>query len=161
MKLSKDALHIDVLRLDEAIVLQPMLAQEAGTNAANARDEYDRMKARFEIIEAECDRAVRADPGKYGIDPDKPTEPAIKHAVTTHPRRVKAQSAMLAAKADVGLADAFMESVQHKKRMLEITATLNGQQYFGEVSLTRDYKKIAEEEMKREARGAVKKKRKE
>lgn len=110
-------LKIDELNIDQEIMEQPMLVQEAAELANELREESGALKHAFDIIKAEVSGALRA-------NGEKMTEGALGAAVlldkSVQDARTESEQAELGAARAAALVSAFHD----KTRMLAKTADL-------------------------------------
>ena len=79
--------------------------------------EHERAKAQGDLVEAELDRAIRLAPEKYGID--KVTEAAVQKTILVQLRFRNAQAARIEAKHAMDVAQAAVDTLDHKKYALD------------------------------------------
>lgn len=140
-----DVFAIDKYKLDEELVKQPRLYGEYALKLADAREEYERAKARRDVIEAELDQDVRNNPSEYGIA--KVTEGAVEKMVTAHKRMIAATEKMITLKHQVDILFAMVTALEHRKTALEQLCYLHGRDYFAKPLMP------APSKLKREKRG--------
>jgi hypothetical protein len=121
--------EIDPLALDAAWLEQPRMYVRVSGAMAEARHEMDVAKNQLLIVEAECDKQIRARPNKYGID--KITEKSVATAVQMHPRMRAAQTTLLEAKYEVDMLSGLQQSLEHRKEALKALTTLFLNEYYG------------------------------
>ena len=121
--------EIDPLALDKSWLEQTKLYIKTSTALADARHEMDQAKNQLLIVEAECDKLVRARPEKYGMD--KVTEKAVAVAVQMHPKMQAAQATMLEAKYESDMMSGLLQALEHRKEALKALTTLFLNEYYG------------------------------
>lgn len=134
----KSILAIDLDRLEKEWMNQPQLVYKYNTLIADAKLELDRARSASDILAAELDRKIRADPAKYELDPKKITEGGIKAAIQKRASYQQAQEEVLDKKHKVDILSAFCLALEHRKRALEGLVTLHGQQYWAKPNLKGD-----------------------
>ena len=125
---SADIFDIDCNRLDEEWINQPALFHEHATNLAEANKELAEAKAQMEVVKAEVDKHVRADPVSYGLE--KVTEVGIEKAVLASDEYSDARAEYIEAQYEVDMCWAAVNSLNHRKSALERLVSLHGQDYF-------------------------------
>lgn len=133
----QDDQTINIVQLDDEAVRQPVLMGKWAELSVKARAKYDRAKAVLDVVEAELSLRCRADPEEFGIS--KSTEAAISQAVMVHRERIVARDEMLVAKEESEAYAAAVNTLEHKKRMIEVLVQLHGQQYFASPVVAREY----------------------
>lgn len=123
-------LEIDLNNLEVEWQEQPKLFFKWARKLANARRVLDEAKAEQDLVMADLDAEIRAKPKKYGLNAEKVTEPAIKKTIMTQEEYTDAQTKVINAKHDVGLYEAGVEALNHRKRALEKEVELFGMDYF-------------------------------
>lgn len=159
-----DFFAVDQHRLDEEWVRQPKLFHEYAVKLADARAEVDRLKAKRDLAEeqveyvaAEINSMIRQDPEQFGLP--KVTEDAIKNAVRTHQDYIDAQEKVhkirqreIEARREVGVLEAAVNALEHKKRSLENLVELFLRDYFSSPRAPKAASHAKMDEMKMEAR---------
>ena len=128
MSSSDDSLQIDKGRLDEEWERQPEMMKDWCLVLADATLAMDRAKDALNVLEADLGRDIRADPMKYGIG--KLTEDAVKQAIISSVQREKAADEYYKARHAVGVADAMVQGLEHRKRALTCLVDLHLSDYF-------------------------------
>jgi len=121
-------LEIDIESLDAEATIQPELFFKYASMARDARENYDLAKMQLNIIEAELARKVREAPAAFGVA--KVTEASIKEAVLVHPRYKAAYENMVQTRSEADLLNKAQETMDQRKRMLELLVQLHGREYF-------------------------------
>lgn len=124
----KDELDIDKNQLDIEWEKQPTLMRDWCITLADATLAMDRAKDRMALVEADLDQAIRLQPDKYGIG--KLTEKAIEQAISSSLEREKAADAYYKSKHVVGVAQAMVNALEHRKRALTCLVDLHQSGYF-------------------------------
>lgn len=120
--------EIDKDNLVEEIVNQPKFYFTYARRLAEARKDYDYAKANKEAVYADLDYKIRNSPEDYGLE--KVTEGAVKAAIPDEKEYKKAEQKVIDAKHEVGMLEAVVATLEHRKRMLEKLVDLHGQNYF-------------------------------
>lgn len=114
--------QIDKLDLvNEMEVHAQMFAKWAGL-LEQAQGDRDDAKDELELIAADFDSAIRAEPEDYGIE--RVTEGAIKSAILTQDQYREVKRKILDAERRVNAYTAAVRTMEHRKRMLEKMADL-------------------------------------
>lgn len=142
-------LKLDLAELDSAAVQQAELFFKWSTKAINARAEFEAAKSRLDLTEARLSLECRKNPEEFGLE--KSTEAAVQQAVATHIEFLRARTAMYEAKTASAAADARVEAMEQKKRMIEVAVTLHGQNYFAKPSVARGLAQVSERASERAA----------
>lgn len=128
--------EIDPNRLDLECVLQPDRFYRWAEASVEASTEVDRAKLHMDVVKAKLEMECRHKPTDFGLA--KATEAGIDAAVKCHPKYLEANEEFIEARRESKLLDAAVNSMEQKKRMLEVLITLHGQQYFAGPSVPRD-----------------------
>lgn len=131
-------IRIDPTALDVEWVEQPKLLFRYSELLADARYETDRAKEALDVIKAEVDADIRANPVKFTGEDKKPTEGAILQLIVTDERVRKAERDFAQAKREQGLLQAAVSAVETRKYALENLVRLIGQRYFSSPLEPRD-----------------------
>jgi len=123
-----DFFDIDKTRLDEEWVNQPKLFFKYAAELALAQKKESEARAARETIKAELSKKIRKDPGKFGLD--KATEAALTNVMMTLTEFKEAQAKLLRLRYRVGLIQAAVNALHHRKSALERLVMLHGQNYF-------------------------------
>lgn len=133
---------IDLAKLDSDWCKQAHTVYDYAIKLANAKDARDRAKAGVDVANEELERKaaeielqVRRYPDRYGLD--KTTESTIKATVLVDDTYKVAQDAVHAARKklnqknhEVGLLEAALKALDHKRDGLESAVKLFGMGYF-------------------------------
>lgn len=138
-----DIFKIDKHMLDEELVRQPKLYGEYAMKLADAREVYERAKARFDVVEAEVDKDVRNNPEDYDIQ--KVTEEVVKKTVTLSKRVRKAKEEVIKTKHDVDVLYAIVSALDHRKSSLEQLCYLHSRDYYAAPVMPKATKRKSEE----------------
>lgn len=120
-KLDKFNLHIEWEN-------QPRLFFDAATQLAEARSNLEQYKSQLEIVEAELDRDIRADPAKFNLE--KITENVVRNTVILSLRYQKANQRVLRALHQVDICKVDVDTLDHRKKALENEVQLFGMNYY-------------------------------
>jgi len=122
-------LHPDPNELDRCWVGQTRIRLAYGFERADARRELAQAKADLEVTESELKRAVREDPGRFGIA--KVTEDAIKSAVPVTDEYQAARQKVIDCQHEVDVLDAALEAIDDRRHALEDLVRLFLADYYG------------------------------
>lgn len=134
-RMAKDRL-IDPSELDLCAATQADVFFYWAEQASEARAKLDRAKMQIELVENRLALDCRTEPSKFGLM--KVTEAAITATVKNSEEYKEAVDQYLKAKQESQLADAAVNAMEQRKRMIEVLVTLHGQQYFAGPSVPRD-----------------------
>ena len=127
----KDDVKLDITKLDEAALNQPSLYAEWGEKWADAVLKRDQLKEELSTIRSEADESIRKSPKSYGWEADKaPTEAWISSQLNLHKKVKKANDEFIEAQYEVNMMTVAKESLDHRKRALEILTDLYSSNYF-------------------------------
>lgn len=119
-------------------------------HAASTQMDMDLAKERLDVVRAELDQRVRADPEQYGLElrstkdgkPQPPTEGAILSTVMTQTEYQEATQDYLRKKFEYGVAQGAVRAFDQRKSALENLVRLHGQSYFAGPSVPHDLSEI-------------------
>ena len=123
-------IEIDKHRLDEEWVEQPALFHQHAVAAVEARAVWEQAKARLEVTKAEFDIEIRRDPESYEIP--KLSETVIASAVASQKLVKDAVAAVIKAREEVGILEAAVSALEHRKKALEKLVELSTRDYYSE-----------------------------
>ncbi len=139
-------LAIDKDRLDVEWLNQPLNFYKFSKRLAKKRALADEAKGNLDLVEAEVDKDIRANPRKYGFGKDdRVTESAISAAKKESEEYQAALKQLNEAKYEVDLAFAMVTAMSHKKDALENLVRLHGQDYFASPRGEGDAARMAKE----------------
>lgn len=118
MAANQSVVSVDPDRLDQEWVGQASLYLKYAEAEADARHAHAEAKAGLELVEARLSLAVRSTPSEYEL-PDKPTEGAIKAAITCAAEYKQAVGELNAAKHKLDLLAATTSALDHRRKALE------------------------------------------
>lgn len=136
--------QIDRFRLDDEWVRQPDLFRRYSETLAMAKAEHDGLKNDLDVIRAETELKIRQDPDSYGLD--KVTEGVIKATVEVQPEVKQAEKDVVTARYKVGVLEAAVGALDHRKRALSDLVSLHLADYFSK-PVAREEDRDAREEM--------------
>jgi hypothetical protein len=110
-------LEIDKYALDTECMDQPRKFSHWAEVLAEATAERDRADQNVDVVKAQIETAMRADPVTWGLD--KVTDASIKAAVTQNDKVVHTVEALIKAKYRVNVLFAAKEAFEQRKSMLE------------------------------------------
>lgn len=148
--MSEFKIEIDKNRLDEEWVDQPRLFHEHAVAAAEARKRWEQAKARLDITRAEFDIEMRRDPETYDLP--KVTEGVLASAILLQGPVKDAMKVVINAREEMGILDAAVIALEHRKKALEKLVELQGRDYYSEPRAHGDAGKAMEEVEKRAIR---------
>ncbi len=135
---------IDLDTLEEHLAEQEDLMGEAMEELAHARKAFEVEEAALEVIAADLSLKIRHRPKRYGLE--SVTEPAIKAVVIIQPEHKKQKYRIIKKKHSMGIMQARVTRLDHRKRGLEKLVDLLGQGYWSKPSLSRKGKKAMNRE---------------
>jgi len=122
-------LDIDLNRLEEEWIGQPILYLKWAEDLADALRDADQTKINLDVTRAEVDLRIRQDPTKYRIPEGKATEAAIKSRILKHAKVIEGQKKVLDAAHRVRILQAAVTALEHRKRALTKEADLFAAKY--------------------------------
>jgi hypothetical protein len=143
-------LEIDQDSLDEEWMSQPELFFKYSTKEARYEKELDEAKSEFDVVKAELDKRLRANPDKYGIK--RISENAIEHAMIREAKFQDAEQAVHDAKYKYNIARAARIALDQRKFALESLVKLHGMNYFSNPRADESSKDAVEEIERRSVR---------
>lgn len=136
----KDDIKLDITTLDKNALEQPSLYDEWSSKWANAVNQRDYLKESLSMARAEADDEIRSNPKKFGWDAEKsPTEAWIANQIILHEKVIKATEELLEAQYEVNVFAAAKETLDHRRKALEILTTLFQNGYFSARSRSGEY----------------------
>lgn len=150
--MKSDFLAIDELSLDTECRDQAQRFFEYSMKLADARQNLDEAKANLDITVAELNKAIRSNPGKYGLDGEKLTESAINSRVPLQPQHKQAQDMVFEAKHRVDVLSGAVGALDQRKRMLVLMVELRRQDLTADPKVSGDGKRAVEQDAKRRTR---------
>lgn len=144
---------IDKNLLDDEWLNQPKRYFKWACQLEDARAEFEESKAEFDVVKSEVDLAIRTNPDDYDLP--KVTDKAIAAAMIIQPEYKKAQQAMFTVKHRVGILQAAVTSLDHRKKALEKLVDLHGQKYFATPRASEHSKEAVDNIEKQSARSKV------
>lgn len=148
--MSQDFFMIDKLALDEECIMLTKNYSEAVFELVEAQKEYERAKADKELIIAELDTAIRNFPEKHGIS--KITETVVERTIQLNEKFQNAQNKVLERKHTLDTHKAMVDSLDVKKKSLELLVQLDSRDYFSEVKVPAKFREEKEEREKQRVR---------
>lgn len=123
--------EIDKYNLDEGCTSQVDMMEETAMQVAELRFTQEQAKLQLDKAQSIADNSVRSKPSDFGLL--KVTEAAVKTAVASSALVQEAQQSLLKCKQDLWVADARLQVLDHRKKMLESLIYLHNQGYYSEV----------------------------
>jgi hypothetical protein len=142
--------QIDRFRLDDEWVRQPDLYRRYAEALADARRDHEEAKNVLAVVRAEVESEIRKDPADYFID--KVTEGSIKSTVETVEKVVDAEAVVVNARHAVGVLEAAVGALDHRKRALSDLVSLHLADYYSKPVAREGSKEAVEEMGKKKAR---------
>jgi len=144
-------INIDETSLDVEWLEQSSLTAKYARIQADAEREYEKAKERLEVLKAELDLEIRANPKEYiNEEITKTTEAVISNAIIQQKSYREASDEVIEKKHEFNIAKGAVKSIDSKKTALENLVKLHGQQYFAGPSVPRDLSKEWENKQKQE-----------
>lgn len=141
---------IDKNLLDDEWLNQPKLYFRWAVQLEDARADLEIAKAEFDVVKSELDLNIRTSPDDYDLP--KVTDKAIAAAMMTQPGYEGAQKAVFEHKHRVGVLQAAVTALDHRKKALEKLVDLHGQKYFASPRASENSREAMEEVEKRSVR---------
>lgn len=134
---------------------QPKFFLHYAEQLADARRDFEQVKAEREIVRAETDREIRKDPKKFGLE--KITETVIENTITLNVTYQRINSKWLETKGKVDTLQAIVDGLDHRKRALEKIVDLFLSGYYAECKTPKgNNKEVYEDIQKKDIRGKAK-----
>lgn len=114
--------QVDELNIQHEWLRQADLVKEYGDHQADAQQAYDKAKAALDVAKFRAAKAIRLEPGRYGLTKD--TEKAIEQAVPAHPDVLNAISEAIDARHDLDVAKAAVSALDHKRTAMSSLVNL-------------------------------------
>lgn len=147
-------LQIDKNILDDEWLGQARLYFQWAVQLEDARDEFEETKAAFDVVKSDLDLAIRTNPDAYDLP--KVTDKSVAAALIIQPEYKDAQQEVFIARHRVGILQAAVTSLDHRKKALEKLVDLHGQKYFASPRVSEHSREAVENIEKRSARIKVK-----
>lgn len=142
---------IDKNLLDDEWLNQPKLYFKWAVQLEDARAKFEEAKVEFDLVKSELDLEIRDNPHKFHL-PEKITEKMIVAVVLTQPEYKEAQQAVFTDKHRVGILQAAVTALDHRKKALEKLVDLHGQKYFATPRVSEDSRESMQEVEKQSVR---------
>ena len=142
--------EIDRYKLDDEWVKQPNLYRTYAEALAEAKKAYDEAKNDLSVIRADTELKIRKDPESCGLS--KVTEGVIKSALDVQEDVREAEQAVIDARHAVGILEAAVGALDHRKRALSDLVSLHLADYFSKPVARSEDREVADEMGKRQAR---------
>ena len=110
-------MSIDPNRLDQMWLEHTGRYMEMVQHAVDARINYEGLKDRLDVVKAQVDRNIRANPSAYGLE--KVTEGAVGAAVLLSQPYMDAQAGVTEARKVQLLTQGAVDAMEHRKKALE------------------------------------------
>ncbi len=149
-------LQIDEHRLDEEWTGQPKLYYKWAAEHAEAILAVDTAKTTVDLVKAELDQEIRANPEKYGIS--KITETVVTTTILGDPEYQAAMKKVNVARYEVNIVAAAVVALEHRKRALEKLVDLHGRNYFSEPKASEQSRETMDQVEKRSVRNKARRK---
>lgn len=143
---------IDESGLDVEWLAQPRLMMKYAQIASETKRKADLKKEELEIVKAQLDSAVRANPEQYGIV--KVTESAIQSAIILQEQYQTISKELIDARYEQDMARYAVQAVGDRKDALENLVRLHAAQYFAGPKIPRDLDKEWEAKIKQDEANA-------
>lgn len=130
---------IDCEALDVEWVQQPELMRRYANHMADTKRDMDDAKERLDVMKAQLDREIRADPSKFGLD--KLTESAVQSTILLQREYTDASKVYSDARYEYDIAGAAVRALDQKKTALENLVRLLAASYFAGPQAPRDLSK--------------------
>lgn len=150
---AESVVSIDENNLDRECIKLPTQYLQAAFQSAEAKRDVAEGKSELSVVEADLNRAIRADPATYGIE--KITESAINAAIATSKEYTKAKQALQEFEYYADLAQALVWALEHKKRSLTLLVELHGMSYFSKPKVSEAGREAVERMTQRKVRRSM------
>jgi len=142
---------IDKNILDEEWLNQPKLYFTWAVQLEDAKNAFEETKQEFDVTQAEVELEIRDKPTQFNL-PEKTTEKMIATALMLTKEYQTGQSSVNKARHRVGIIQAAVTALDHRKRALEKLVDLHGQKYFATPRASEHSKEAVSDIEKRAAR---------
>lgn len=134
----KDEVKININHLDKNVIDQVTMYEAWSRKWADAVNKRDRAKENLSVVKAEADELIRKNPSRYGwnVEGKSPTEAWIATKVTRDEKVINANTEYLDAVYETNIMAVAKETLEHRKKALEILTDLYKGNYF--VARSRD-----------------------
>ena len=149
-KPSENDFQIDRFRLDDEWCGQPHLYHRYAVALVDAQREFDEAKNSSAVMRSEVELAIRKDPDRYALP--KVTEGVIKAALDSSEELKEAEQVVIDARHKVGVLEAAVNALDHRKRALSDLVSLHLADYFAKPVARENGKEAVEEMGKQRAR---------
>ena len=126
-----DLFELNEHNLDQEWMRQAKLYHHYALKLEEARADYDRAKAQRDVVVAELDKEVRLDPSQFGL-PAKVTEKMVENTVLLQKRHRLATEEVIKARHGLGVLQAMVEALDHRKHALQNLVQLEARDYFAQ-----------------------------
>ena len=130
----KERLAINIYDLHNDVATQPSYYADVAEVAAELKAEVQAAKSNLELVKAEINSDVRANPGQYNLD--KVTEGAIQTAVTLSGRVKEADAVYALACRQHDMIQVLVTAFEHRRSMINNEVQLYINNYWGELQST-------------------------
>lgn len=123
-----DLLRIDLYRLEECCINNPVLMREWADKLAEAKRATAMADAQLKLVKAEMGKKIRQRPSAYGVV--KEVEACFNDALIASKEHQEALMAKITADYEEDILKAMVDSIHERGKQLSNTAALHGQQYW-------------------------------
>lgn len=116
-------LRVDRLKLEEECSIHSEIYLQQARIESEAKEKVATTKAEFDLIQARLDKAIRDNPGKFGLG-EKFTETMVKSRIVIHRKYQEAQLILNKAIKEFNDQAATVSALEHKKKMIELEVQL-------------------------------------
>lgn len=134
MALKEDMVKIDINMLDTECVEHPVMYFQVSEELIEEKERYERIKLKLDIKVSELKLDIIRNPSRYQVE--KTPEYVIDAIINVDEEIIALKTKMLTIKFDIDHLQAGVNSLEHKKRMIESLVTLHGNQYFAAPKVT-------------------------
>ncbi len=124
-------MKINKYKLDDACIEQVEMMEETTYLLAEAKQKLEEAKNNYTLCKSTVSAEIRKNPMKYGIG--KLTEGQVTSQVELSPVVANAQSKLAEVKFKVSQLEGELETLKHRKSMVESLIYLHGAGYFSSV----------------------------
>ncbi len=118
----KDDLKINDLNLQEEVIRQSELYSKYALEHISAGSDKDKAKSKLDLVRAELDSEIRADPGKFNVV--KVTESAISAAILCSSKYQDSQKELQDKREQEGIMGVAKDSFLMRASMLKLACSL-------------------------------------
>ncbi len=127
----RESIKLSINTLDKNAIEQPSLYEDYSRKWAEAVYARDKVKEQISIIKSEIDEEIRRNPKNFGWTAEKDvTETWLNKQIDAHEKVKEANQKLIDAQHEVNVFSSAKETLEHRKKMLEVLTDLYKGNYF-------------------------------